>query len=57
MEDLSRYHAEGTTLRRCQSRMLDMLVAEDKVLGLQNIPSPTYVSGIKHNNFNLCETL
>ena len=55
MENLSKYNAEGTTLRKCQLRMLDMLIAVDAILRAHNIPYwldfGTLLGAIRHKGF------
>lgn len=55
MEDLSRYNADGTTLRKCQLRMLDMLIAVDKILRAHNISYwldfGTLLGAVRHSGF------
>lgn len=55
MEDLSRYNPEGSILRKAQLRMLDMLVAVDKILRAHNIPYwlefGTLLGAVRHKGF------
>ena len=55
MEDLSRYNPEGSTLRKAQLRMLDMMIAIDKILRAHNIDywldSGTLLGAIRHKGF------
>ncbi len=54
-EDLSAYNAEGTTLRKAQLRMLDMLIAFDKVCRNNNIPYwleyGSLIGAVRHKGF------
>ena len=55
MEDLSRYNPEGSTLRKAQLRMLDILVAIDKVCRENNIKYwidfGTLLGAVRHKGF------
>lgn len=55
MEDLSHYNAEGTTLRKAQLRLLDILVEIDKVCRKNNIPYwldfGTLLGAVRHKGF------
>lgn len=54
-EDLSKYNPEGSTLRKAQLRMLDMLVEIDKVCRKHHIPYwldfGTLLGAIRHKGF------
>ncbi len=55
MEELSRYNAEGTTLRRAQLRMLDILIEVDKICQKHNITywldGGTLLGAVRHKGF------
>lgn len=55
MEDLSQYNADGTTLRKAQLRMLEMLVVIDKICRKNNIPywidAGTLLGAARHKGF------
>ena len=55
MEDLSRYNPEGSTLRKAQLRMLDILVAIDKICRENNIKYwidyGTLLGAVRHKGF------
>ncbi len=55
MEDLSRYNAEGTQLRKAQLRMLDILIEVDKICKKHNITywldSGTLLGAVRHGGF------
>lgn len=55
MEDLSKYNAEGTTLRKTQLRILDILVEIDKVCRKHNIKYwldwGTLLGAVRHGGF------
>ena len=54
-EDLSKYNPEGSTLRKSQLRMLEILKAVDKVCRENNIPyfleSGTLLGAVRHGGF------
>ena len=54
-EDFSKYNSEGTTLRRAQLRMLEILVEIDKICCKHNIQywldSGTLLGAIRHDGF------
>jgi len=55
MEDLSRYNPQGSTLRKAQLRMLDMLIEIDKIFRAHHIDywldSGTLLGAIRHKGF------
>ena len=55
MEDLSKYNPEGSTLRKAQLRMLDILKAIDVICRRHNIPyfleSGTLLGAVRHDGF------
>ncbi|MCR5660250.1 MAG: LicD family protein [Bacteroidales bacterium] len=55
MENLSQYNAEGTTLRKMQLRMLDILVEIDKICRKHDIKywidSGTLLGAVRHGGF------
>lgn len=55
MEDLSKYNPEGSTLRKAQLRMLDMLVAVDTICRKHEIPYwidfGTLLGAVRHKGF------
>lgn len=55
MEDLSIYNPDGSTLRRAQLRMLDILLEVDKICKRHNIPywidSGTLLGAVRHGGF------
>lgn len=54
-EDFSKYNGEGTTLRRAQLRMLDILIEFDKICKKHNIPywldGGTLLGAVRHGGF------
>jgi lipopolysaccharide cholinephosphotransferase len=54
-EDFSKYNSEGTTLRKAQLRMLDILVEFDKICCKHNIPycldGGTLLGAVRHGGF------
>lgn len=54
-EDFSKYNGEGTTLRKAQLRMLDILIEVDKICRKHNIPywldSGTLLGAVRHGGF------
>ncbi len=54
-EDFSKYNGEGTTLRKAQLRMLDILIEVDKICRKHNIPYwldfGTLLGAIRHKGF------
>ena len=54
-EDLSKYNPEGSTLRKAQLRMLDILIEVDKICRKNNIPyfleSGTLLGAVRHSGF------
>lgn len=54
-EDLSKYNPEGSTLRKAQLRMLDMLIEIDKICRKHNIPYwidyGTLLGAVRHRGF------
>ena len=54
-EDFSKYNGEGTTLRKAQLKMLDILVEVDKICRKHNIPywldSGTLLGAVRHGGF------
>ncbi|HHU47864.1 MAG TPA: LicD family protein [Bacteroidales bacterium] len=54
-EDFSKYNGEGTTLRKAQLRMLEILVEVDKICRKHNIPywldSGTLLGAVRHGGF------
>lgn len=55
MEDFSKYNGEGTMLRKAQLRMLDILIAVDKICRKHNIPYwldyGTLLGAVRHGGF------
>jgi len=55
MEDLSHYNPEGSTLRRAQLRMLDILLEVDRICKKHDIPywieSGTLLGAVRHGGF------
>ncbi len=55
MEDLSKYNPEGSTLRKAQLRMLDILIEVDKICRKHNISywidSGTLLGAVRHKGF------
>lgn len=55
MEDLSRYNADGTILRRAQLRMLDILLVVDGICQKHNIPyfldGGSCLGAVRHKGF------
>lgn len=55
MEDLSKYNPEGSTLRRAQMRMLDILLEVDKICKKHDIPywleGGTLLGAVRHGGF------
>ncbi len=55
MEDFSKYNAEGTTLRRAQMRMLDILIEVDKICKKHHITywldGGTLLGAVRHKGF------
>ena len=55
MEDFSKYNGEGTILRKAQLRMLDMMIAIDKILRAHHIDywleGGTLLGAIRHKGF------
>lgn len=55
MEDLRKYNPEGSTLRKAQLRMLDMMISIDKILRVYHIDywldSGTLLGAIRHKGF------
>ena len=55
MEDLRRYNPEGSTLRKAQLRMLEMLLAVDKICRKHNIlywiDFGTLLGAVRHKGF------
>lgn len=55
MEDLSHYNPEGSTLRRAQLRMLDILLEVDKICKKHDIPywleGGTLLGAVRHGGF------
>ena len=55
MEDLSKYNPEGSTLRKAQLRMLEILKAVDAICRKNNIPyfleSGTLLGAVRHGGF------
>lgn len=54
-EDFSKYNGEGTTLRKAQLRMLDILIEVDKICRKHNIPywvdCGTLLGAVRHGGF------
>lgn len=54
-EDFSKYNGEGTDLRKAQLRMLDILIAVDKICRKHNIPYwldyGTLLGAVRHGGF------
>jgi lipopolysaccharide cholinephosphotransferase len=54
-EDFSKYNGEGTTLRKAQLRMLDILLEIDKICKKHNIPywisGGTLLGAVRHGGF------
>lgn len=54
-EDFSKYNGEGTTLRKAQLRMLDILIEVDKICKRHNIPywleGGTLLGAVRHGGF------
>lgn len=54
-EDFSKYNGEGTTLRRAQLRMLDILIEIDRICRKHNIPYwldyGTLLGAVRHQGF------
>jgi lipopolysaccharide cholinephosphotransferase len=54
-EDFSKYNGEGTTLRKAQLRMLDILIEVDKIFRKHNIPYwldfGTLLGAVRHGGF------
>ena len=54
-EDLGKYNPEGSTLRKAQMRMLDMLIEIDKICRKHNIPYwieyGTLLGAVRHKGF------
>lgn len=54
-EDFSKYNGEGTTLRRAQLRMLDILIEFDKICKKHDIPywldGGTLLGAVRHGGF------
>jgi lipopolysaccharide cholinephosphotransferase len=55
MEDFSKYNGEGTTLRKAQLRMLDILIEVDKICRKHNITyfldGGTLLGAVRHGGF------
>ncbi|MDR3287625.1 MAG: LicD family protein, partial [Prevotellaceae bacterium] len=55
MEDFSKYNGEGTTLRKAQLRMLDILIEVDRICRKHNIQYwldfGTLLGAVRHNGF------
>ena len=55
MEDFSQYNPEGSTLRKAQMRMLEMLVEVDTICRKHNIPYwidfGTLLGAVRHKGF------
>lgn len=55
MEDFSKYNGEGTTLRKAQLRMLDILIEVDKICKRHDIPywleGGTLLGAVRHGGF------
>ena len=54
-EDFSKYNGEGTTLRKAQLRMLEILIEVDKICRKHNIPywidAGTLLGAVRHGGF------